>query len=718
MKRVSVDIGGTFTDCFVAWEGRYVQAKALTTHHNLAAGFNEALELAVGELALDKRTLLSQVDSVRYSSTLGTNALIERKGPRIGLLTTAGFGSSVPLSRGRGHAEGLSYEQAHDLPRALRPEPIVPITMIRTVRERIGYNGEVFLALAEDDVRLKLRELVDQGAETVVVVLANSVVNPAHELRIREIFLEEYPGWYLGAVPMLLSHQVAGRKGEYTRATSTIIDGFLHSAMYHGLGSLELTLRENGYTRPMLINHNSGGMAQLNSTDALQTVHSGPVAGIAASEHLARDGALGNVIATDMGGTSFDIGIVTADGERHYDFNPVIDRWLVAVPMVHLVTLGAGGGSIASYDPIYGRVKIGPESAGSDPGPACYGRGGRLPTVTDADLVLGYLDPGFYANGRIRLNARRAARALTDALAAPLGKDALGIARVVRETVDHHMADGIATELRSRGYVPGEFTLLAYGGNGPLHCCGIARALGIGRVLTPPYSSVFSALGAGNVNQLHIHEKSVYTVLFHTALGRVLTDYGALNATIEELKRRGRDDLTRQGMAEDAIRYRLEFDMRYGNQRAQTAVAYDIERFASIHDVLGLIAAFHRRYGERFGEGSQATEAGVRINTVRVSSYVEIGKVRFDRILPFAERLPGAPIGNRPCHFVGLDDPVETRVYDDRALAPGTSIDGPAVITTAATTYLVEPGWNFHAAAHGAAWFTRLARARTHGAPS
>ena len=412
MKRVSVDIGGTFTDCFVAWDGRYVQAKALTTHHNLALGFNEALDMAIAELAVDKRSLLGGVDAVRHSPTLGTNALLDRKGPRVGLLTTEGFASTVPCSRGRGHGDGLSYEQKHDVPRAARPEPLVGIPMIRTVRERCGYDGTVLVPLDEDDVRLKLRELVDQGAETIVVVLDNSVVNPEHELRVREIHLEEYPGYFLGAVPMLLSHQVAGRKGEYTRAMSTIIDGFLHNAMYHGLGALELNLRDNGYTRPMLINHNSGGMAQLNSTDALQTVHSGPVSGIAASEHLAAEGELGHVIATDMGGTSFDIGIVTAGAEKHYDFQPVIDRWLVSIPMVHLVTLGAGGGSIAHFDRLHGSIKIGPESAGSDPGPACYNRGGARPTATDADLLLGYLDPDNYANGRIKLNARRAARAI------------------------------------------------------------------------------------------------------------------------------------------------------------------------------------------------------------------------------------------------------------------------------------------------------------------
>ncbi|HVT36703.1 MAG TPA: hydantoinase/oxoprolinase N-terminal domain-containing protein, partial [Nevskiaceae bacterium] len=327
MKRVSVDIGGTFTDCFVVWDNQYIEGKALTTHHNLALGFNEALGNACKDLKLEVNTLLSQVDSVRYATTLGTNALIERKGPRIGVLVTAGFKSTIPLSRARGYGEGLPEERQMDIPNARRPEPIVPIPMIREIRERVDYLGKVFLTLNEDDVRLKIRELVDAGAEALVVLFTNSVVNNAHELRVREIFLEEYPGHLLGAIPMLLSHQVAGRKGEYARGMSTIMDAFLHQTMYHGLGTLEQNLRAAGYTRPMLVNHNSGGMAQLNSTDALQTVHSGPVSGIAASEHLMQQTGLGNVVATDMGGTSFDIGIVDQGGVKHYDFNPVIDRW-------------------------------------------------------------------------------------------------------------------------------------------------------------------------------------------------------------------------------------------------------------------------------------------------------------------------------------------------------------------------------------------------------
>ena len=705
MKRISVDIGGTFTDCFVVWDEKNVDAKALTNHHNLAQGFNDALDIALVELEIDKRTLLCGVDSVRYSTTLGTNALIERKGPRIGLIVTEGYNSTVPLSRGRGYGEGIPFEQQRDLTNAVRPDPIVPIPMIRGVRERIGYDGAILLSLNEDDLRQRLRELVDQGAETIVVMFANSVVNPEHELRVREIFLEEYPSYMLGAIPILLSHQVAGRKGEYARATSTIIDGFLHQVMYHGLGNLESFLRDNGYQKPMLISHNSGGMAQLNSTDALQTVHSGPVSGIAASEHLSMTGGIGNVVASDMGGTSFDIGMIVDGGEKYYDFNPVIDRWLVSVPMVHLVTLGAGGGSIASYHTLYQTVKIGPESAGSDPGPACYDRGGMLPTVTDADLLLGYLDPENYANGRIKLNPARSRFAIEEELCDDLDLDVLDVCKYIKQTADANMANGIATELRSRGYEPEQFTTLAYGGNGPLHCCGIANALGVSRVLAPPFSSVFSALGAGNVNQMHIHESSTYTVLYHTLSKSLLTDYDTLNAAIEELENRGRQDLLRQGLDEQDIQYRLEFDMRYGNQRVETAVESTVHRFTGIEDVMTVIKLFHTRYGQRFGEGSQAEEAGVRINTVRVSAFIELEKVHFDRIKPIDEKLLVEPVGTRDCHFVGRDGPMKTRVYGEAAIKPGSYIEGPAVVTTSSTTYLVEPDWNFHASHSGAVWF-------------
>ena len=385
---------------------------------------------------------------------------------------------------------------------------------------------------------------------------------------------------------------------------------------------------------------------------------------------------------------------------------------MVSLPMVHLVTLGAGGGSICKFDRMYRTVEVGPESAGSDPGPACYDRGGLRPTVTDADLLLGSLDPQNYAGGRIRLNPRRSRQAFEDHLTDDLDLSLVATAKLVKQTVDANMANGIARELRTRGYEPENFTILAYGGNGPLHACGIARALGVSRIVAPPFASVFSACGAGNMSQLHIHEMSTWTVLFDANAKRFFTDYDDFNRRVEELERRGRDDLVRQGFRPADVEYRLELDMRYGNQRVQTAVVADRTRIRSSQDVLALIEQFHGRYGERFGQGSQAPEAGIRINTIRVCSYVTQPGIAFAGIRPSGEALPPpAPVGERACHFVGIEAPVATAIFDEGALAAGTEIDGPAIVVTRATTYLIEPGWRYRAAGQNAVWFTRRAGA-------
>lgn len=707
MKRISVDIGGTFTDCFCVWDGRYIQAKALTTHHNLAQGFNEALDQACLALDVDRHDLLSQVDSVRYATTLGTNALIERKGPQVGAIVSAGFEATIPLSRGRGYGEGLDELAKNDMSSGTRPEPLVPQRLIRSVRDRVDYAGHVLLALDDDDVRRRLRELVDAGAQALVVCLTNAVENPDHELRVQEIFLEEYPAHQLGAMPMLLSHQLSGRKGEYVRATSTIVDAYLHSTMYHALSELEQNLRDHGYAQPMLVIHNSGGMAQLNSTDALQTIHSGPVAGIQASEHLAAQAGLGSVIATDMGGTSFDIGLVAEGGVKHYDFLPTIDRWLVSVPMIHLVTLGAGGGSIAKYDRLHQSVAIGPESAGSDPGPACYDRGGMRPTVTDADVLLGYLDPEQYAGGRIPLSRKRAEFAIDEAFGDHVDLEPVEVAKLIKSEADEQMANGMAKELRTRGYLPEEFTMLAYGGNGPLHCCGIAGHLGVDKVLAPPYSSVSSPLGAGNMPQLHIHERSAPVILYDATTRRLFEGLDWFNGIVTELEAKGQADLVRQGLPIDAVEHRLELDMRYGNQLVTTAVVADRTRLEHVSDVLALIELFADDYGRRFGKGSESPEAGIRITTIRVASYVEGETVEFDASLPAAQPVAATPVASRLCHFVGIERPVDAPVYDETALEPGLIVRGPGIVTTPTTTYLVEPGWRLETGAHGAIWFLK-----------
>lgn len=705
MKRISVDIGGTFTDCFVAWDDIFVQSKALTTHHNLSVGFNSALDQACKRIGKDAREVLGEVDSVRYATTLGTNALIERSGPIVGVLVTAGFESTVPLSRGRGYGEGMDSLSKNDLSSGTRPIPLVPQRLIRSLRERVSYSGEILMDLSVDDVRLQLKELIDAGAQALVVSLTNATENPSHERLVQEIFLREYPAHQLGALPMLLSHQLSGRKGEYVRTTTTIIDAYLHSTMYHALSDLEQNLRANGYDKPMLVSHNTGGMAQLNSTDALQTIHSGPVAGIAASEHLASEVAIDKMIATDMGGTSFDIGLITLGAGKHYDFMPVIDRWLVSIPMIRLVTLGAGGGSIASWNSLHDSVQVGPSSAGSDPGPASYDRGGIAPTVTDADLILGYLDPDRYAGGQIPLNISRARFAIEEAFEEYLSSDAVEVALLIKAEVDDQMANGMGKELRIRGYLPQEFTMVAYGGNGPLHCCGIADRLGITKILAPPFSSVFSALGAGNTNQMHIHERTMALNLFSSSTRQLFGDYDLFNSIVADLESRGSADIVRQGMDPSKVEHRVELDMRYGNQLVTLAVVVDRARMTCVGDTLAIADLFSQEYARRYGEGSQSPEAGIRISTVRVASFISGKPIAFGLLAPSGELTEAIQLSTRMCRFPGYPQLLETKVFNQSELRPNQVIYGPAIVSAESTTYLVEPTWRIETGDQGAVWF-------------
>jgi N-methylhydantoinase A len=718
MRRISVDIGGTFTDCFLVWDEERIEAKALTTHHNLSEGFLTALGTAAAELGEDTDTVLAGVESVRYATTLGTNALIQRSGPKLGLITTQGYEDTITLGRGLQYGDGLTDLEKSDLPGADRPVPLIDPEHIVGVRERVDHAGDVVVPADPDDIRAAVQRLVEQGVRGFVVVLLHSVMNPVHEDLVEQIVLEEYPGSYLGAFPIVCSHDVSLKKGEYARSMSAILDAYLHREMQHGLRSLERALRERGYRRPMQIVHNSGGMSQLNRTHALQTIHAGPVAGLNAAEQVSDELGVEELITVDMGGTSFDIGLVTGGGIRFYEFDPIVDRWRVQIPMVSMVALGAGGGSIARYDSTHDSIEVGPDSAGSDPGPACFDMGGRLPTVTDADLVLGYLDPDYYHGGNLKLNRRRAEQAYATRLGKPLGISALQAAASVRRIVDNNMAQGIFKEVALKGYDPRRFTILAYGGNGPTHACGFAEDLGVQRVLVPRNSAIFSAVGAGNMDQLHIHERSVYLSLYEALTQALFTDYEVLNGHIDELRERGRKDIVRQGHAPESVQFRVEFDMRYGDQLQLTSMIVPVDRFTSARQVLDMIKRYHVSYGERFGEGTQTPETGIKVNQIRVVAYVPLEKVTFrgsgsgsgtggeggsgvltGAAVATADGGAGATAvaqralikGTRAAWFDGAL--TDTPVYDYDALGPDDVIEGNALVEAPHTTFVVNPGW-------------------------
>ncbi|MDI3328833.1 MAG: hydantoinase/oxoprolinase family protein [Alicyclobacillaceae bacterium] len=704
MKRISVDIGGTFTDCFIAWDEQLVEAKAPTTHYNLAQGFMNALRNGAEKLELSVDEILEQVESVRYGTTLGTNALIERSGPRLGLITTAGFEDVTIIGRSRQYADGLTPLEQANVSGADRPHPLIPREYIVGIRERVDYKGEVLIPANPDDIRRQIQVLVDRGVRGFVVVLLNAVMNPVHEDLVADIILEEYPTSYLGSFPVVCSHDISLKKGEYARSMSTIIGAYLHRQMQYGLRSLEMTLRQYGYLRPLEVVHNTGGLSQLSRTHALQTIHAGPIAGLSGAEQVARELEVENLVTTDMGGTSFDIGIVAGGGIKFYEFAPVIDRWRVDIPMMFITAIGAGGGSIAKFDSTHQSLEVGPESAGSEPGPACYDMGGREPTVTDADLLLGYLNPGYYNAGRIRLNPQRAVRAIRDRLARHLVASIEDIAVAIREVADSKMAQAIFKEVALRGYDPRKFTILAYGGNGPTHACGYAEGLEVSRILVPANSSVFSAVGGGNLDQLHIYERTVYIFLYHPNAGTLYDQYEELNGIIADLRERGTRDILRLGYKPEDIQYRVEFDMRYGNQLQLTTLVSPYLEFESPRQILDLIKRYHVSYGERFGEGTQTPQAGISINNVRVVSYVPLRKVSFQGNGVYSSgssRTVNEALKNsRRCWFPRLGF-TETPIYDFARLPIGEQVRGHAVVEAAHTTFVVYPDWTLRLLENG-----------------
>ncbi|HEY8637628.1 MAG TPA: hydantoinase/oxoprolinase family protein [Solirubrobacteraceae bacterium] len=690
---INVDIGGTFTDCFATTsDGAVATAKALTTHHNLSQGFLEAVEGLARQLERAPDELLGDVQAIRYATTLGTNALIERTGPRLALLTTMGYEDVVPIGRCRQWGDGMPATQNRDLARARRPEPLIPREMIVGLRERVDQTGEVLIPLSEDEVRERVQDLVDQGARGFVVSLLWSFRNPEHELMVRRVIDEEYPSSYLGRFPVILAHEVSQKVGEYARSMTTIVDAYLHRFTGDKLSQLRDELRDRGFRGPLMLVHNSGGMAGLSRSTPLQTVHAGPVAGLFGARHLSDQLDLSKVVTTDMGGTSFDIGVVVEGSVRFYEFNPVVDRWRVQMPMMDIKAVGAGGGSIARYDDVFG-VVVGPESAGSMPGPACYGHGGNEPTVTDANLVLGYLDPDTYHGGELPLDVRRADRAIARRIAKPMGSDVLAAARTIRQAVDANMGDAIFKEVVVKGYDPRDFVMFSFGGGGPLHACGYAAVLGIPRILVPPHSPVFSASGAAGLDLLHIYERSAHIVLFDPLFKTTLEAFSLVNDIVDGFIAQAERDFAEEGHGDDDLQLTVELDVRSGGQLYLTTMTSPLLRITSKDDLAEVLKAYFAEYSDRFGDYALTREVGASIETVRLRAAVERQKWELRRRPKPQLDVAATRAGERDAWSEAARAMVAHPVYDFAQWGPGHELTGPAILESADTTVVVYDGW-------------------------
>jgi len=678
-----VDTGGTFTDCVVVDEaGRITTAKAPSTPADFSQGVLDSLALAAEKLELDTEGLLRRTARLALGTTVGTNALLQRKGARVGLITTKGHRDVIHIMRGARGVPGIASETVLHFPESNKPDPpIVPKTLIAEVSERVDCMGAVVVELNEDEAEAAIRRLVAKGAEAIAICFLWSFKHPDHERRVKAMVERLAPGVFV-----CCSVDLVPRWGEYERTAATVINAYLGPVTGAYMERVGHRVGGAGLATSVQVMQCGGGVVPADEAArrAFLTLDSGPVAGVLASQYLGAVLGQKNVIATDMGGTSFDVGLVH-DGQPVASYQSVVNQYEYFVPRIDIRSIGSGGGSIIWVEEVSSSLRVGPLSAGAAPGPVCYGRGGQEPTVTDAAVALGYLDPEYFLGGRLRLDPDAARRSI-EPVARRLGLGVVETASGALRVVEHQMADLIRKVTVHKGYDPRDFTVFAYGGAGPVHAGVYARELGAQSLIVPlgGVCSLWSALGAATADLLHIYETvDILASPFEPA---------RVNQRFGELEAQGRAQLERDGIEPGAARIARSADIRYKGQINEVEVAVPggpLDEAACA----ALVADFHRRYETLYGAGAGFREARVEIVTYRVRTTAAGTK---PALRPAAERSASPPSESRaPSRRVfwsELGDFDATPVFWGERLEPGNRIAGPAIIQVPDTTIVVHPG--------------------------
>ncbi len=666
---IGIDVGGTFTDIVVATpDGRTITAKAASTPHNQSDGVLDGLARVAATLNVTQDELLAATGRIVHGTTVATNALLEGKAARVGMLTTEGHRDIIEMR------EGLKPDR-YNL-RMAPPEPIVPRHLRLPVRERICADGTVETELDQASLDRAVAQLAAEGVQAVAVCFLHSWRNPAHEQAASTATRARLQQAYVTA-----SSDVLPQIKEFERFSTAVANAAVGPVIENYLGQLQSRLADAGFRGELLVILSHGGVASVQEAVrvAAGTALSGPAGGVAAAVALARQGAARDLIAFDMGGTSTDIALVR-DGAPTLSAGKTVANARIALPALDIVTLGAGGGSIGRIDRA-GMLAVGPESAGADPGPACYGQGGTAATVTDANLVLGYLDPGNFLGGERRLDpaaATEAVHRVAESLGLSVEEAAFGIHRLVNTRV----ADGVRVVTVRRGVDPRGYTLLAFGGAAGLHVTAVAAELGIGRVVVPVAASVLSAWGMLNTD-LRIE-------LMRSLSQRRGIDTDALRAAFADMEREGRGRLS---WFDGEVATRRSADMRYGEQVFEIAVDMDGLDWQAADLADRIEAAFHRAH-EALYTYSLRDQDVVLVNA-RLSV---IGRLPSVPSRGAAARMATEPTSHRR---IWLDGWVEVPVFDFAALAADQALNGPAIVASDTTTVLLRAGESARFDAHG-----------------
>ncbi len=678
---VGVDIGGTFTDAFGCDEtGRAWSAKSPSTPTDYAQGMVNAVEELAGVVGVSLEQLLSQTEVICHGTTSTLNALVTGNVAKVGFLTTQGHADSIRIMNAEARHIGLSPEQKQNMSQTDKPAPPVHRSLVREVRERIDYKGSVLVPLDEDQVRTAITELLAQGAEALAVSLLWSFRNPAHEQRIESIAAALAPGMYVG-----LSSVLSPRIREYARSITTILSTQVAPRLRGYLEPLADQLAEHGFRGALLVMQGSGGAvtAAEAPNQAITTVGSVLTGGIVGCVRVGRLLGHSNIISTDMGGTTFLVGLVV-DGHPVVTPSLTLGQFRVNSPMVDVTTIGSGGGAIAWLD--NGNLRVGPDSAGALPGPACFNQGGTRPTITDANLVLGILNPDNFLGGRKKLYTDLAEQALKEHVGDPLGLSAEQAAAAVYAIANAQTADLVRRVVVGAGHDPRDFVLYAFGGSGPVHCASYAADLGAREIVIPlgTTASAFSAYGLA-ASDILLSAESSRPSNFPLSAAEVNEEFAAL-------ERRLAVDLQRQGIRFVETTWARELDVRYSMQLAEVATPVSNGDLTQAQ-VDAIATTFEATYSRLFGPQAGYRDAGLQAITYRAFATGTLPMRPDLPELPETDRgRQLVPMARRQVWQVAEKGWQDAAVYDYTDLRRGDRVLGPAVVEAPTTTVSIPDG--------------------------
>lgn len=692
---IACDTGGTMTDVIVVdTDGHFSIGKASTTPHDQSVGFLESLRDAFHYWDIDfdrqARRLLAGVNASVYSGTAMLNALITGTGQRVGVITRRGDEDIFIHQRTCQSWVGLSYQDtlhhaAHHYPPAL-----VPRQLVKGVTGRIDCFGAEAIPLYEHEVRQALHELLDAEVQAIAVCLLFSYLNPAHELRLAEI-ASEVMRERGRTVSVHLSHRLVPIAREHGRLNTVVLHAYAVEPARRQYDAIERQLRERGFRHPLLVVLSHGGVANIRYPRLHESAFSGPIGGLLGARYLAQALGIDNWICADMGGTSFDVGLIMG-GEPLVRREVVITRRLFNLPTLVMDTIAAGMGMYVTVDPITHRITLGPESAGADPGPVSYDMGNEVPTVMDCALITGLLNPDNYLGGKLRLNIDKALRALQQQCARVLDVDPYYLAEGVLQLISSTLREHLRTTLSVRGFSPADYHLLSYGGAGPLLVALYAEDLPFRGVATVPWAAGFSAFGAAAVDLIHRYEKSTTIFIpFGADATWKLAMGQRVNAVWDELEQQARDDFTAEGLPAERAAYRPLAYVRYGAQMEDLEIRSPVERIRDAADMDRLLAAFEQHYERIYAGVAKHERAGFQILELGLEAAIPKVKPQLVR-RPLQGKQPTAAAhkGTRRIYYRGQWQ--EAALYDMDALQPGNEVAGTAVLEAPATTYFVPPG--------------------------